>query len=116
MGLLSSQLAADSQWIFQDVDSVPGMESITYTPRGGVTRTINAIVNRNPPDTAGGNGLKPSMTLTVANSATLGIDITTFNAGGDYVTLGTDTGDTARKIYLNGKPVTQDDGMLTFEV
>lgn len=116
MGLLSDQLADDAAMIFGDTEAVPGMESITYTPRNGTARTINAVVNRNPPETAAGNGLKPSMTITVANHATLGIDITTFNAGGDYVTLGTDTGDTTKRICLHGKPITQDAGMLTFEV
>lgn len=116
MGLLNAQIAADAAWIFQDADSVPGMESITYTPRNGTPRTINAIINRNPPEIAAGNMRKPSMTITVANSATLGIDITTFNAGGDSATLGTDTADTAKKLYLLGKPTAQDAGTLTFEV
>jgi hypothetical protein len=60
--------------------------------------------------------LKPAMRVTVANHATLGILLTTFNAGGDYITLGTDTGDTATKIYLHAKPTFQDEGMLTFEL
>jgi hypothetical protein len=114
MSTFQDMLAADATAVF--CNSADFAEPITYTPRGGTTRSINAIVNRNPPETAAGNGLKPSMTITVANHATLGIDITTFNAGGDYVTLGTDTADTAKKIYLNGKPSEQDAGMLTFEV
>jgi hypothetical protein len=116
MGLLSQQLADDAAWMMGDLDAVPGAETITYTPHNGTPRTIVAIVDRNPPEPVDSRALKPSMRVTVANHATLGILLTTFNAGGDYITLGTDTGDTATKIYLHAKPTFQDEGMLTFEI
>ncbi len=105
MGLLNSQIAADADWIFGDVDSVPGMESITYTPRVGTPRTINAIVDRFPPERINARGeiVTPKLTITVANSTTLGINSAELDAyGNDKATVALRIGAAAQDfgVYL----------------
>lgn len=115
MSYLDQIIADTDAAAFVNADLTPGAETI-IVGNGTIEWSVAAIVDRNPPETAAGNGLKPSMTITMRNHATLGIDITVFNAGKYYVKLGTDTGATAKKIMLNGKPSEQDAGMLTFEI
>jgi len=93
-------------------------ESVTVGVDGGSEREgIDAIVDRNPPAPADGRASKPSMTITLYNDATTGIDITAFNAGKYYVKVARVVGGaTIDKLYLHGKPTVQDSGMLTFEV
>jgi hypothetical protein len=116
MGLLDDVIAADSA-LFVD-DDVFG-ESIVYIPFGGAERTINAVVNRNPPekDFASGNEL-PQLTIVVRNDATYGISSGELDAkGADRVMVSRRIGQTAESfgVYLpdKGDNMTHDVGMLT---
>jgi len=91
-------------------------ESVDYTPKGGVARSIVMIVERHPPESVTGRTSKPELRLICLNHATLGVNLPTFNAGGDFVSIATTSGGTAERIMLHGRPLEQDDGMLVFEI
>jgi hypothetical protein len=91
-------------------------EDVDYTPKGGVARSIVMIVERNPSESVSGRMLKPKLRLTALNHPTLGINASSFNAGGDFVELAVRNGGTAERIVLHAVPLEQDDGMLVFEI
>lgn len=94
-------------------------EAVTYKPNGGGSRSIDAIVNRNPPaaSEAASQGLiaPGRMLLTVENDATSGISTDEIDTGGDKVTVALRVGGTA-----TDRPITQlvndDGGCTTFWV
>lgn len=63
-------------------------ETVVYRPRAGGSRTILALVNRDPPETlAGADGKLPVATITVVNDATDGIASTELVKHGDQVEI-----------------------------
>ena len=62
-------------------------ESITYYPAAGGSRSIQAIVNRDPPEIldGSGNAVMPKALLQVLNSTTSGIGSSEVNIGSDEV-------------------------------
>lgn len=82
-------------------------EDVSYTPRGGVARTIRAIVDRSPPQRidARGNVFTPRLTIQVLNDATDGIDSASMDAGGsDRVSLAYRPGTTAQSFGVYFPP------------
>lgn len=110
---LKDLIASDASDVFLNTDEFA--ESVTVGD-GNTERTIKAVVIRNPPESLTGNATKPSMRIAIRNHATLGILASSFNAGKHYVKVGTDQGATAKKLFLHAKPVSQDEGMLIFEL
>ena len=104
-------LAADAESF---LDALGG-EDITYTPRGGVARTISAIVERATPGALGAAApvSGSSFTVTVRNDSTYGIAEASMNVGGDTIALAPRRGGTAQTFRLV-QPESQDAGMLTF--
>jgi hypothetical protein len=113
MGLFNDAIASDGRYLV-DPDGAPA-ESVTYTPRGGTARTINAVVARNRFDTAEGIPTPTqSLTIVVANNATWGISAGEFNQG-DTVTVAWRFGGTAERIMLP-HPKAQTPAVLVFEL
>lgn len=123
MGLLDTQLQSDAAFLMADVDAVPGSEAVTYTKPDGTTRSINAVVNRNPPSriTPNGEMVTVSMLVTVANDATYGITSAEVDArGADKITLPERMGQTAKafSVYVPdaGTGSWHNAGFLTLEL
>lgn len=74
-------------------------ESITYWPFGRASRTITAIVNRDPPSVfdASGNAVFPTATIQMLNSATKGISSHEVDVGADEIEMFVKIGDTVSK-------------------
>ena len=70
-------------------------ESVTLTPRGGVGRTINAVVTRRVPDGVDGTALgnTPMIECEIERHATRGA--LTIDRGGDTITVAATKGGTA---------------------
>jgi hypothetical protein len=92
-------------------------ETVTYTKRTGATRSIKAIVNRNPPENENGE-TRPKLTIEVANNATTGILSSELNAGGDTITLAYRKGATATtyRILRSTQPLTEDCAGIQLEL
>lgn len=79
-------------------------ETITYYFRAGGSRSIKAIIDRDPPAfyDAGGNVVLPEFTIEIDNNCTTGIKTTEIDSGGDEVELFAKEGDTVavRKTIL----------------
>jgi hypothetical protein len=123
MGLLNSQLQADAAFIMADVDAIPGSEEVVYTKPDGTTRTINAVVQRDPPGrvTPGGELVLPKLSVTVANDATYGITSAEVDArGADRITVAERIGQTAKAfaVYVPeaGAGPWHNAGFLTLEL
>ena len=99
-------------------------EPVIYTPSspsgGNPTRTIQAVIQRNPPATVSGNPnyITPKMIVVVANSATEGIASATMDTGGDTITVAYRPGETAvaYRIHLPDGTGSMDAALLTFEL
>jgi hypothetical protein len=98
-------------------------EPITYTPKGGAARSINAIVDRNPPERINVRGdiVTPKMTIMVANDATAGISSAELDAyGNDKVTVALRIGGVAQEfgVYLPDASAGNfmDAGMITLDL
>lgn len=92
-------------------------EPVTYHPKGGSTRDIIAIIDRNPVASITGlpHGNTPRMLLIVKNSADGGISSSEVNTGGDKIALDVRIGqdDQQRRIM---SVVWNDIGMMHLEV
>jgi hypothetical protein len=64
-------------------------KTVTYTPRSGSPRTIDAIVEYPGPESIGEfeGGSAPLLDILVANNSTEGIDSAEVDTGGDKITL-----------------------------
>lgn len=92
-------------------------EAVTYYPRGGGSRSINAVVSREQIATFGPDGGQinlPSFQVHVANSATTGISSSELNMGGDEIELPPRDGKTAVRKQIM-QLLIQDHGMLVLE-
>lgn len=80
------QLASDTKSAFLNTGEFA--ESVTYTPKGGTAKVINAVINRKRLDPAyedTGRTLINQAELFVANDAIAGV--TLINKGGDVVSF-----------------------------
>tara|TARA_R100000808_G_scaffold25080_1_gene61485 strand:+ start:5722 stop:6678 length:957 start_codon:yes stop_codon:yes gene_type:complete len=90
-------------------------EVIQYVPASGSARSIKAIVDRDPPAQAGPSGFGTSMTITVANDATIGITPQQADAGGDSIDVPARMGGPVQRRLLKFHQY-QDDGFVEFAV
>ncbi len=92
-------------------------EPVTYHPKGGSTRGIIAIVDRNPVASITGlpHGNTPKMLIIVKNDADDGISSSEVNAGGDKIALSVRIGETAQQRRITSV-VWNDIGMMHLEV
>lgn len=92
-------------------------ETVVYCPRSGVRRSVQAVVDRSPPqdlsEAAGVAGA--GIQVHVRNSATLGIASSELDIGGDRIELALRLGATAQARPIS-RLVSQDAGILTLEV
>ncbi len=92
-------------------------EAITYVKASGATRSITAVVDRQPEaelrELSG--VMRPSMQVHVANSTTTGIAATELNTATDVLRLAHILGGTVANCKID-RMVTQDAGMLVLEV
>lgn len=93
-------------------------ESITYWPRGGGSRSITAIVDREPPAIydASGNAVMPKAVIRVANSCRSGIASREANNGGDEVEFVLNIGDQLPKRMSIMVMQSQDSGVTSLAV
>ena len=103
--LLDGVLGDDANFAFCNADEWG--ESVTYTPLGGVARTITAVIDRDPPADPSGKVPRPRMTALIQRHATRGT--TSINSGGDTLTLAYRIGGTA-EAFLIGAPIKEDQG------
>lgn len=113
MPQLDEILALDAT-AYTNPDTMPGGEAVTYKPRAGGTRSINANVVRDiPQEILDGQPVQmPKMIIEVANSVTLGILNTEIDFGGDTVNLAYEKGGTAADHPIIGPVLSQDAGMI----
>lgn len=92
-------------------------EPVTYHPKGGSTRDIVAIVDRNPVASITGlpHGNTPRMLLIVKNSADDGISSSEVNTGGDKIALDVRIGQADQQRRITSV-VWNDVGMMHLEV
>lgn len=98
------------------IASAPDVEQVVYRPHGGSTRAIDAIVDRDPPDSAGQVGASaPLVQVTVVNDATYGIASSEIDTGRDKIEVSDRHGKTATSRPI-GRIVEHDAGVLVLEV
>jgi hypothetical protein len=92
-------------------------EQIVYNFAAGGTRTINAIIDRNPPQII--EDMEPTRSeviqIVVANDATSGVTSAEVNTGGDYVSLAPRFGGTASNRRV-ARIVEHDEGAMILEL
>ncbi len=88
-------------------------ESITYWPFGGGSRSVNAIIERNPPAifNASGDAVMPTATLRVFNSATTGIASSEVDTGKDEIEMLLNVGDSLTRRFSLMTLLAQDSGV-----
>jgi hypothetical protein len=91
-------------------------ESVVYYKRNGLSRTINAVVQReafaiNPED---GDTITPVFEVHVANDAATGIASNELNIGGDMLTFAVRVGKPAERRSIT-RLISHDEGMLVLE-
>ena len=113
MGYLNDIISDYDAESFVD-DDVFG-ESVTYTPVGGVAKTINAnVIRAEPFDRNGVPGARrDGLTVFIRNHATLGV--TSIDTGGDTIAVAPRYGGAAKTYQVKG-PVQQDAGMWRLEL
>lgn len=111
---LRSTIASDAYTVFTSTDDFA--ESVTYRPRSGSTRAINAVVMREQIQIIGEDGdtVAPVWQVHVANDTTYGIASTELNLGGDQISLPPRDGKTAESRTIT-QLLIQDNGMLVLE-
>jgi hypothetical protein len=93
-------------------------EPIVYLPSGGGRRSINAIVERNPPAIfdASGNAVMPTATIRVFNSCRSGISSREVNIGTDEVEMVLKIGETLPKRFSLMTLQSQDSGVTQLAI
>lgn len=113
---LRESIANDAVSVFLSADEFA--EAVVYSPRNGGSRTILAIVDREPPalmDDAG-NMLALSFMLYVANSQTEGITAQEIDVGGDEILVAARVNDVQKKTCTILRVMDNDNGMLQLAV
>lgn len=95
MGLIDSAHNLDMQMAY-DADLMVGVETITYKPMTGATRSISAQVFRDGIVTTEGGMTTAQMTIRCRNDSTYGIATSEINVSGDKVSVAYRKGGTAR--------------------
>lgn len=115
MTLATLMSSAAEAGVFLDADEFG--ETISYTPYGGVARDIVAIVDRGQaaPLPNAPQAVRPSIVVTVSNSATLGILASSMDTARDIVSVARRIGGSAETMRI-ARVVWQDDAMLSVEV
>ena len=89
-------------------------ETVTYLPAAGGSRSLTAIIDREPPTIydASGNAVTAEFMVRVHNDSTIGISASELDTGGDGIELLEHSSDTTpvRKTIL--KMVSQDGGVV----
>lgn len=113
---LRESIRTDAVSVFLKADEFA--ETIVYNPRGGGSRTILAIVDREPPSLFDelGNVLSVSFMVYVANDQALGITSTEIDVGGDKVRIAEAVNDLALKVCTILRVMDNDNGMLQLAV
>lgn len=112
---LKASIKADALTVFLNEDEFA--ESIIYRPRGGGTRTIKAIVDRDPPSYwSTGEVVSPSFRIQVKNSCTTGIASHELDTGGDFVNLRKKINAVEQSECSILRLVYQDEGMLEIDL
>lgn len=90
-------------------------ESITYLPGNGGSRSINAIVERDPPAIldAAGNAVFPRATIRVFNSCRSGISSKEIDTGKDEIEMPLRIGDALPKRFSMMQMQSQDSGVTS---
>lgn len=86
-----------------DADQIPGAEAVTYVKPDGTTRSIYAIVQRDPPARVAPSGeiVMPKLVVQVANSATYGITSSEVDAhGADKISVPERMGQAAKSFSV----------------
>jgi hypothetical protein len=93
-------------------------ESITYLPYSGGSRSIIAIVERDPPAIldAAGNAVMPTATIRVYNSCRSGISSKELDSGKDEIEMVLKVGDTLPKRMSIMQMISQDSGVTSLAV
>lgn len=113
---LRESIASDAVSVFLSSDEFA--ETVVYNPHGGGSRTILAIVDREPPSIMddAGNVVGLSFMVYVANNATSGIAATEIDTGGDRLQVSAMTGQLPRRTCSILKVMDNDTGMLQLAV
>lgn len=111
---LQATIAADALTVFTSTDDFA--EVVTYKPRGGTARSINAVVLREQITVLAEDGdtVAPVWQVHVANDSTYGISSAELNLGGDKITLPPRDGKDAEDRSITQLMI-QDVGMLVLE-
>jgi len=109
---LRESIASDAVSVFLSADELA--ETVVYQPRGGGSRTILAVVEREPPSLMddAGNVLALSFMVYVANSASSGITAQEVDTGGDTILVSAKVGDAPKKTCTILRVMDNDNGML----
>jgi hypothetical protein len=93
-------------------------EPITYWPRGGGSRSIDAIIDREPPAIydASGNAVLPRAVIRVYNSCRLGVASSEVDGGGDQVEFPLRIGEQLPKRMSIMSMTSQDSGVTVLAV
>ena len=93
-------------------------EPITYMPNGGVSRTVKAIVEREPLAIfdAVGNAIFPSAMIRVSNCRSGGVHARDVDTGKDQFEFVLDIGDTSPRRFSVMRLVSQDSGVTYLAV
>jgi hypothetical protein len=92
-------------------------ETIIYRPRGGAPRSIQAMVDRGPPQVPGGSvgTLAPFVVVEVRNSCTTGIRESDVDTGGDQIDVPLKSGGAMKSLSIKRVQSSQDSGMVRLE-
>jgi len=93
-------------------------EEVTYKPYGGDSRSILAIIDRNPPAPIGPGGQQgraPRAIIVVKNSSTAGISTTELDTGTDKISYPVRL-DQDPQDCLNSKKISEDAASITLEI
>jgi hypothetical protein len=120
---VSSNFDAATQFDAAAIISADGefAEAVTYTNRAGTTRAIYAVIDRQPPERVGLDGMvsKANAIIDVQNNATTGIALSELQSG-DFITYQLHKGvaSTAKKvnIRLTSNGPNHDAAVLRLEV
>jgi hypothetical protein len=113
---LRESIASDAVSVFLSSDEFA--ETVVYNPHGGGSRTILAVVDREPPSIMDdlGNVVSLSFMVYVANDATAGITATEVDTGGDRLQISAMAGQVSRRGCSIIRVMDNDAGMLQLAV
>ena len=113
MGLLDDIMDHDAAFAFTNADEFA--ESVTYLPKGGEARAINAQVFREAPALIDGDPQPaeyPQYRVVVRNDAASGIASTEINLGGDKIRISRRWAESGTSNRVVQYIVSQDAGMM----